>query len=202
MFDLLKAALRQRPDYIIVGEIRGEEGRIAFQAIETGHPVISTMHAGNLQQLFQRLTSDPINVPKSHINSLNLAIFQARIERGKKLVRRVTSVNEIVGYDPDEGRLNFLPVFTYDPDLDVQNFMKMSFLLENIVLPFRGWGKERLSDLYKEIEIRKEILNYLAENYPRYTDVFRTVVEVEKRGVKYVHSLIKKEGVPWKGQNI
>ena len=202
MFDLLKAALRQRPDYIIVGEIRGEEGRIAFQAIETGHPVISTMHAGNLQQLFQRLTSDPINVPKSHINSLNLAIFQARIEREKKLIRRVTSVNEIIGYDPDEGRLNFLPVFTYDPDLDVHNFTKMSFLLENIVLPFRGWGKEKLPDLYEEIEMRKEILNYLAENHPRYTDVFRTVIEVEKRGIKNVYSLIRREGVPWKGQDI
>jgi len=88
MFDLLKAALRQRPDYIIVGEIRGEEGRIAFQAIGTGHPIISTMHAGNLQQLFQRLTSDPISVPKSHVSALNLAIFQARMERGNKLIRR------------------------------------------------------------------------------------------------------------------
>jgi flagellar protein FlaI len=74
MFDLLKAALRQRPDYIIVGEIRGEEGRVAFQAIETGHPVISTMHAGTLSQLFQRLTSHPIDVPKTHIDGLNLAI--------------------------------------------------------------------------------------------------------------------------------
>ncbi len=94
MFDLLKAALRQRPDQIIVGEIRGEEGQIAFQAIETGHPVVSTIHAGDLQTLFQRLTSSPIDVPKSHMNGLNVAIFQNRIKRGLKLVRRITSVNE------------------------------------------------------------------------------------------------------------
>ena len=70
MFDLVRAALRQRPDYIIVGEIRGEEGRIAFQAIETGHPVLSTMHAGNMAQLFQRLTSYPINaVSYTHLRA-------------------------------------------------------------------------------------------------------------------------------------
>jgi len=197
MFDLLKAALRQRPDYIIVGEIRGEEGRIAFQAIETGHPVISTMHAGNLQQLFQRLTSDPINVPKTHINALNLTIFQARMERGKKLIRRVTSVNEIIGYDPDEGRLNFLPTFMYDPDTDTHNFMKISFLLENVVLPFRGWGKERLPELYKELEMRKEILSYLAEKHPRYMDVWRTIIEIDRRGINDVYSMIEKGEAPW-----
>ncbi|MBC7130480.1 type II/IV secretion system ATPase subunit, partial [Candidatus Bathyarchaeota archaeon] len=127
MFDLLKAALRQRPDYIIIGEIRGEEGRIAFQAIETGHPVISTIHAGTLGQLFQRLTSHPINVPKTHIDGLNLALFQARMERGKRFIRRVTSVNEIIGYEPDEGRLNFLPTFLYDPDIDQIRFTGSSF---------------------------------------------------------------------------
>jgi len=199
MFDLLKAALRQRPDYIIVGEIRGEEGRIAFQAIETGHPVISTMHAGNLQQLFQRLTSDPINVPKSHINSLNLTIFQARIERGNKLIRRVTSVNEIIGYDPDEGRLSFIPTFIYDPDADTHNFMKLSFLLENVVLPFRGWGKERLPDLYREIEVRKEIIKYLAERRPRYRDVWRTVIEVDRVGVDRVYEALREGEPSWIG---
>jgi len=197
MFDLLKAALRQRPDYIIVGEIRGEEGRIAFQAIGTGHPIISTMHAGNLQQLFQRLTSDPISVPKSHVSALNLAIFQARMERGNKLIRRVTSTNELINYDLDEERLNYLPTFMYDPDMDAHNFMKMSFLLESIVLPFRGWGKERLPDLYREVEIRKEILSYLAEKHPRYVDVWRTIIEVDRRGVNEVYSMIRRGETPW-----
>jgi len=197
MFDLLRAALRQRPDYIIIGEIRGEEGRIAFQAIETGHPVISTMHAGNIQQLFQRLTSDPINVPKSHINSLNLALFQARMERGRKLVRRVTSINEIIGYDSDEERLDFLPTFIYDSDEDVHRFLKMSFLLENIVLRFRGWGKERLEELYREMEVRSEILRYLAEEHPRYSDVCKTVVEVSKRGPEEVLRAIREGDTSW-----
>ena len=138
MFDLLKAALRQRPDYIIVGEIRGEEGQIAFQAIETGHPVLSTFHAGDLQTLFQRLTSPPINVPKTHINGLNLAIFQNRIKRGLKLVRRVLSVNEIISYDADNECLNYFPVFIYDPDADRLRFRGSSIFLEAKILPYRG----------------------------------------------------------------
>jgi flagellar protein FlaI len=198
MFDLLKAALRQRPDYIIVGEIRGEEGRVAFQAIETGHPVLSTMHAGTLGQLFQRLTSYPIEVPKTHIDGLNLAIFQARMERGKKFIRRVTSVNEIIGYEPDENRLNYLPTFIYDPDLDHLRFMGSSFLLETKVLTFRGWGKERLRELYDELKVRAEILTFLAENFPKYTDVWKTVIEVRNKGVWEVYRKVKEMRVPWK----
>jgi flagellar protein FlaI len=197
MFDLLKAALRQRPDYIVVGEIRGEEGRVAFQAIETGHPVLSTMHAGTLGQLFQRLTSYPIEVPKTHIDGLNLAIFQARMERGKKFIRRVTSVNEIIGYEPDENRLNYLPTFIYDPDLDHIRFMGSSFHLETKVLTFRGWGKERLRELYDEMKARAEILSFLAENFPKYTDVWKTVIEARNKGIWEVYRKVKEMKVPW-----
>lgn len=198
MFDLLKAALRQRPDYIIVGEIRGEEGRVAFQAIETGHPVLSTMHAGTLGQLFQRLTSHPINVPKTHMDGLNLAIFQARMERGKKLIRRVTSINELIGYEPDEGRLNYLPTFIFDPDMDRLRFMGSSYHLETKVLTFRGWGKERLRELYDEMKARAEILSFLSENFPKYTDVWKTVIEVRNKGIWEVHRKVKEMKVPWK----
>jgi flagellar protein FlaI len=77
-------------------------------------------------------------VPKSHIDGLNLVIFQARMERGSKFIRRCTSINEVIGYEPDEGRLNYLPTFTYDEDLDKFRFMGSSFHLENRVLAFRG----------------------------------------------------------------
>jgi len=198
MFDLLKAALRQRPDYLIVGEIRGEEGRVAFQAIETGHPVLSTMHAGALGQLFQRLTSAPINVPKTHIDGLNLTIFQARMEREKKLIRRVTSVSEIIGYEPDEAKLNYLPTFLYDPGMDRLRFMGSSYHLETKVLTFRGWGKDRLLDLYKEMKARAEILSFLSENFPRYSEVWRTIIEVQNKGVWEVYRKVKEMKVPWK----
>jgi len=64
MFDLVAAALRSRPDYIIVGEVRGAEGRMAFQAAQTGHPVMLTFHASDIVSMIQRFTSEPINVPR------------------------------------------------------------------------------------------------------------------------------------------
>lgn len=198
MFDLVKAALRQRPDYIVIGEIRGEEGRIAFQAIETGHPVVSTMHAGTLGQLFQRMTSDPINVPKSHIDGLNLAIFQARIERDGKFIRRVTSVNEIIGYNPSTEKLMFLPSFTYDPDVDKLSFVGTSYLLETKVLPFRGWSKDKLPLLYEELSKRAEIIKWHADNAPSYFDVWRTIIEVDRVGVDEVYSRMKRGLKPWR----
>jgi flagellar protein FlaI len=197
MFDLLKAALRQRPDQIIVGEIRGEEGQIAFQAIETGHPVVSTIHAGDLQTLFQRLTSSPINVPKSHMNGLNVAIFQNRIKRGLKLVRRVTSVNEILNYDQEEGQLNFLPVFTYDSDEDLLRFSGSSFLMEAKILPYRGWPPERLPEVYDELKMRADILSALADKHPRFKDVWNTVIEVESTGVEEVYRKVKEGQFTW-----
>ena len=198
MFDLLKAALRQRPDMIIMGEIRGVEGQVAFQAIETGHPVMSTVHAGTLGQLFQRLTSEPINVPKSHVDGLNIAIFQARIERRGKLIRRVTSVNEIIGYDADSGSLNYLPTFIYDADMDKLSFLGSSYMMETKILPFRGWAKDRLPELYEEMRIRAEIISYLSENLPNYLDVWRTVIETERSSVGEVKNRIMRGETPWK----
>jgi flagellar protein FlaI len=197
MFDLLKAALRQRPDYIIVGEIRGEEGRVAFQGVQTGHPVLSTMHAGGLAQLFQRLTSHPINVPKSQISALNLAVFQARIRRGEKLIRRILSVNEIISYDMEKANLNFIPTFVYDTDTDHLRALGSSYMLETKVLEYRAWGKERIPDLYKEMRARAEIFSYLAQNYPRFVDVWKTVVRVQNEGVWGVYERVKEEKTPW-----
>jgi len=200
MFDLVKAALRQRPDYIIIGEIRGEEGRIAFQAIETGHPVLSTMHAGNLGQLFQRLTSDPIRVPKSHVDSLNLAVFQARMERGRKFIRRVTSVNEIIGFNREAGQLNYMPSLTYDFDEDTHRYTGSSFLLETKVLPFRGLNLRDLDGLYEEMRMRAEILRWLAEESPSYDSVWRTVIEVDNCGVERVYDRVRKGLKSWTGE--
>ncbi|SVD15297.1 uncharacterized protein METZ01_LOCUS368151, partial [marine metagenome] len=72
MFDLLRSALRQRPDEIMIGEIRGEEGSVVFQAMQTGHPCMATFHASTVENLIQRLTGQPINIPKPFIDNLNL----------------------------------------------------------------------------------------------------------------------------------
>ena len=94
MFDLLKAALRQRPDRIMIGEIRGVEGNIAFQAMQTGHGVMATFHASSVQKVIQRLTGDPINVPKVNIDNLDLVVIQSAVRAPDgSTVRRIVSVN-------------------------------------------------------------------------------------------------------------
>ena len=85
MFDMLMAALRQRPNIILIGEIRGTEGNVAFQAMQTGHSVMATFHAATVEKLIQRLTGDPILVPKSYIDNLNIVVLcsQVRLPNGK-----------------------------------------------------------------------------------------------------------------------
>ena len=112
MFDLLRAALRQRPNEIIIGEIRGEEGLIAFQAMQTGHSCMATFHASAVDKLIQRLTGSPISVPKTYVDNLNVIIIQnaVRLPNGK-LGRRATSISEIINYDSVSDSFSFGEVF-------------------------------------------------------------------------------------------
>ncbi|WP_276968375.1 type II/IV secretion system ATPase subunit, partial [Metallibacterium scheffleri] len=97
LFDLLKTALRSRPNYIIVGEIRGAEGSMAFQAMQTGHPVIATFHAASVKRMIQRFTGTPINIPVTFMDNLNIALIQQAVYVNGKFLRRTTSINEIEG---------------------------------------------------------------------------------------------------------
>ena len=142
MFDLLKAALRQRPDRIIIGEIRGEEGAIAFQAMQTGHGVISTFHAGSVGRLIQRLSGQPINIPKTYVDNLEVVVIQAAVKAPGTmgLVRRITSINEIIGYDPVDQAFSFIQAFRWNPANDTFEFpgYMNSYLLEEKIAAKRG----------------------------------------------------------------
>ncbi|MEW5985597.1 MAG: type II/IV secretion system ATPase subunit [Chloroflexota bacterium] len=164
MFDLLKAALRQRPELIVVGEIRGEEGRIAFQAMQTGHAVMATFHAASVEKLIQRLTGDPINVPKTYIDNLNVAVIQAAVRLAdKKMARRVMSVNEIIGYDASSETFSFLEVFRWNPATDTFEFpgYMNSFLLEERIAPKRGIPPSKRKAIYTELRRRAKIFEKL-----------------------------------------
>ncbi|MEM4755932.1 MAG: type II/IV secretion system ATPase subunit, partial [Candidatus Woesearchaeota archaeon] len=122
LFDLLIAALRSRPNYIIVGEIRGAEGNIAFQAMQTGHPVMSTFHAGNVTSMIQRLTGPPINVPIASIDNLNLSLIQQAVENKGQRVRRVMSITEIESNYATANKMVTRQVFEWNPIEDVHIF--------------------------------------------------------------------------------
>ncbi|MEM0204076.1 MAG: type II/IV secretion system ATPase subunit [Archaeoglobaceae archaeon] len=187
MFDLLKAALRQRPNYILVGEIRGVEGNIAFQAMQTGHPVMSTFHAATVEKLIQRLTTEPISVPKTFIDNLNFVVIQSAVRRPDgKLVRRVLSVSEIVGYNPQKGGVSFIEVFQWDPVTDKHIFTGFgtSYLLEQKIATRLGIPPNKKKLIYEEVEKRAKILKKLHEQgIVDFYEFFKAISKITKSGM-------------------
>ena len=173
MFDLLKAALRSRPRYIIIGEIRGVEGATAFQAMQTGHPVIATFHASSIVKMIQRFTGDPINVPIRFFDNLNFAIFQEVTETNGNLVRRITGVDEVIGYNKHSDGVLTRGMFEWDPLKDKHYFRGMfqSHLLENKIAAQAGFANKR--DVYDEMLRRASALDRMVNrNLTHYDDVF------------------------------
>jgi flagellar protein FlaI len=187
MFDLLKAALRQRPDEIIIGEIRGAEGNIAFQAMQTGHPAMATFHAASVEKLIQRLTGDPINVPKTYIDNLNLVVIQNSVNvPGKGMARRITSINEIVGYDPSSQAFSFIETFQWDASKDVFKFTgkNNSYLLENKIAPKRGLPQNKRRRIYKELDRREKILGKIHDaGVLGFYELFQMMGRAEAEGI-------------------
>ena len=164
MFDLLRAALRQRPNEIIVGEIRGKEGNIAFQAMQTGHSVMATFHAATIEKLIQRITGDPISVPKSYIDNLNIAVLMGLVRlRNGKTARRVTSVAEIVGWDSLSQTFNIAEAFKLDESTDTFQFtgFMTSYVMEFKIAPMLGIPNTQKRRIYDELDRRAMIFNKL-----------------------------------------
>ncbi len=187
MFDLLKAALRQRPNEIIIGEIRGEEGLIAFQAMQTGHACMATFHAASVEKLIQRLTGSPINVPKTYIDNLNVVVIQAAVRLANgKAARRVLSVSEIIGYDSSSDSFSFIEVFRWDPIQDVFEFSGRmnSFLLEQKIAPKRGLPPAQRRDIYNVLDQRVSILKKLKEKKrDDFYDLYRVLAQAARQGL-------------------
>lgn len=161
---LLIAALRSRPNYIIVGEIRGEEGNVAFQAMQTGHPVMATFHAGNPRTMIQRLTGKPINVPIAFIDNLNLSLIQMAVSHNGKMLRRVLDVTEIERYYAPTNQMVTRQVFEWDSVNDRHIFKGMfnSYILEKKIATMAGYSDTR--DIYIELAKRTLILQKMVEH--------------------------------------
>jgi len=186
MFDLLKAALRQRPDRIIVGEIRGEEGAIAFQAMQTGHGVMSTFHAASVEKLVQRLTGTPINIPKAYIDNLEVVLIQAAVKvPGKGMVRRITSINEIVGYDPTTESFSFIEAFRWNPTTDTFDFpgFMNSYIMEEKISLRRGIPPFKRKVIYTELKRRAKILQrlHVDRKLKDFYEVFDVLAEAQRQ---------------------
>ena len=187
MFDLLRAALRQRPNEIIIGEIRGEEGAIAFQAMQTGHACMATFHAASVEKLIQRLTGNPINVPKTYVDNLNMVIIMSavRLPSGRT-GRRVLSVNEIVEYSPETNSFGFIEVFRWDPATDTHEYpgYMNTNLLEHVVGLRRGIPPHNSREIYQEIDQRADILRKLKErNVGNFYELHGVLSQAHREGL-------------------
>jgi flagellar protein FlaI len=185
MFELLKSALRQRPNYIIIGEIRGVEGNIAFQAMMTGHPVLSTFHSSSVPKTVQRLTGHPILVPKTHVTNLNAILIQNAVyDASGQMKRRVTSLNELVSYNPTTDSFSFIEAFRWIPGEDKFVFRAEgnSFLLEEKIGRKRGFSEGEISVVYDELRERANFLKRLTdEKTYDYREFFKRVIEADMK---------------------
>ncbi|MBN1677523.1 MAG: type II/IV secretion system ATPase subunit [Candidatus Thermoplasmatota archaeon] len=157
MFDLLTTAMRQRPQYLMVGEVRGKEAYVVFQAMATGKTCYSTFHAEDVQAMVHRMENDPINLPRALITALNVVMLQAQVKVGTKMTRRVKSLTEIVGIDPETNELITNSVYTWNPADDTFNYSGHSYVYEKVRMA-RNWSPREME---REIKRRVDILDYM-----------------------------------------
>jgi flagellar protein FlaI len=195
MFDLVAAALRSRPDYIIVGEVRGEEGRMAFQAAQTGHPVMLTFHASDIVSMIQRFTGEPINVPETFMDVADVALFQNRVKQGDDVLRRVTSVQEIEGYSKEMDGVVTRQSFYWDPVEDEIVFQGMnnSFVLEEQIATLLGYEDTR--EIYGDLQFRARIIERaIQEGIVGYHEVNELIEDFQRDGVEGLPFDIHRQG--------
>lgn len=175
LFDLLKAALRQRPDIIIVGEVRGEEAYTLLQAAATGHGGLSTIHADSIEAAINRLSTPPMNVPKPLIASaLHIISLQLKLRVRDRTVRRIVHVAEIVKYDPETDSIILNDVFKWDPASDQHRFLGKSHLFKLIQ---ERYGESE-AEIRRAITMREHVLRWMvAKGIRKYKDVAKVIRE-------------------------
>jgi len=174
LFDLLKAAVRQRPDYIIVGEVRGEEAYTLFQAMATGHLGMCTLHAESVEAVINRLESEPMNIPKPLIAMTNVIMVMTRTEIDGRPARRACTTAEVVKLDPDKAKILTEEVFAWNQRLDTFSVCGHSTILEKLMKKL-GVTEEEVK---RELNRRQTVLDWMTRNgVRRYTEVANVIRE-------------------------
>jgi len=160
LYDLLVAALRQRPEFIIVGEVRGGEAFTLFQAIAVGHAALGTIHAGSMDELLARVESHPMNVPRSLLINVDAVLFPVHIKKGDRGLRRMQNIIEMLELERESNNIITNTAYRWDPESDEFRFQGRSYLFDKI--------KEKhgvpVKTLKLELAQRAHLLNWLKEN--------------------------------------
>lgn len=158
MFNLLKSSFRQNPDYVIVGEVRGEEASVLFQGMASGHSSLSTIHADSVDTLIKRLETPPINLSPTLINTIDAVTIMTHAIVNKQETRKLREIVEIVNVNAEGMAITNTP-FVWNAREDLFYFKKTSHVFEKISQRF-GFT---VPELEKEFKLRTALLNELTK---------------------------------------
>ena len=156
LFNLLKSSFRQNPDYVIVGEVRGEEASVLFQGMASGHSSLSTIHADSVDTLIKRLETPPINLSPTLINTIDSVVIMTHAIVNKQETRKMREIVEIVEVNPDGIAMTNTP-FTWNAQDNIFYFKKSSYVFNKISRRF-GFT---IPELEKEFKLRTLLLSEL-----------------------------------------
>ena len=174
MNDLVKNSLRQRPDRIIVGEVRGSEAITLFTALNTGHSGFGTLHSNDARETITRLTNAPMSVPNIMISAIDFIIMQNRINRSDGVsFRRISEVAEVSGIE--EGVIQLNKIFEWDPQSDT---IKNVGITSKTLTEIANVSGNSLNSLYDEIKNREIVLQHMVDQNIRSIRDVSTVLEM------------------------
>jgi flagellar protein FlaI len=177
LFDLLKSSLRQRPDYIVLGEIRGEEAYTLFQSISVGHGGLCTIHAEDVETVEKRLLTKPMDIPPMLIPMMNAIVLIGRTKLGEATARRVLNISEITGIDDKTERATFIKIFEWDPSSDSFIFIAKSADKSFIFRKITELKHVSMTFLLDEMNRREHVLRWMVrkniQSYDKVADVVR-----------------------------
>lgn len=174
MNDLVKNSLRQRPDRIIVGEVRGSEAITLFTALNTGHSGFGTLHSNDARETITRLTNAPMSVPNIMISAIDFIIMQNRIYRSDGVsFRRISEVAEVSGIE--EGVIQLNKIFEWDPQSDT---IKNVGITSKTLTEIANVSGNSLNSLYDEIKNREIVLQHMVDQNIRSIRDVSTVLEM------------------------
>ena len=177
MYELLRAAMRQRPEYIIVGEVRGKECQTLFQAMSTGHVTYSTIHADSVSSVVHRIENPPMDVPRNMLSALDFICIQIQARVGGKRIRRNKQIIEILDIDPRTNELITNEVFKWRSATDEISYSGKSYILEEI-MEAKGWSDNRMRE---ELKRRQEVLEWMRiKKIRHYKDVAKILISYHR----------------------
>jgi flagellar protein FlaI len=191
LFDLLKESFRQNPDYVVVGETRGKEAYVLFQGMSSGHPSMSTFHAGSVDTVIKRLITPPIELSPTLIESLNVVAVMIHARNKGKSARRIREIVEIGKVDPKTNQVDTRVIFKWNPVSDTYERLEDSMFLKKIVTAKGG----TLEKAYEEIEKRKQLLDWMYQNdindYKEVTNLIGKYYKESDKMIKDIGGVVK-----------